>query len=55
MKFVPIDAMRSEVCAALWQWFVQQGGETDWPPKDAFRPENLPARVLPHLGVVDED
>jgi hypothetical protein len=46
--------MRSGVCHALWRWYVNEGGSDEvWPPRRAFRPEDLPARVLPHLGVVD--
>ena len=54
MKFVPVDALRTEACRALWQWYFSQShGEEVWPPRDSFRPEDMPARVLPHLGVVD--
>jgi hypothetical protein len=54
MRFVPVEAMRSRVCDALWRWYENAGGSHDsWPPRSAFRPEDLPGRVLPHLGVVD--
>lgn len=53
MKFVPVEEMRSPVCQALWRWYTAQEVESGWPPKDAFRPEDLPARALPHIGVVD--
>src|SRR3546814_17853128 len=53
MKFVPVEAMRSEVGRALWQWYGAQGDDGAWPPKQSFRPEELPARILPSLGLVD--
>lgn len=53
MKFVPVEAMRSVVGHALWQWYGAQAGEDGWPPKQRFRPEELPARILPSLGLVD--
>lgn len=54
MRFVPVESLRSGACHALWRWYVQEGGGNDrWPARDSFRPEDLPGRVLPHLGVVD--
>ena len=48
-----MEQLGSPVGRALWQWYAsnKQGGT--WPPKEAFRPEHLPARVLPHVGLVD--
>src|SRR3546814_7971490 len=37
MKFVPVEAMRSEVGRALWQWYGAQGDDGAWPPKQSFR------------------
>lgn len=58
MKFVPVQALRSEIGRGLWRWYVAQVPEAEiqasvWPARDSFRPEDLPARILPHLGVVD--
>lgn len=57
MRFVSVEEMRSEVCRALWRWYTSESGDWQagqgWPPRDSFRPEDLPGRVLPHLGVVD--
>ena len=54
MRFVSADSMRSTACHALWRWYLGEGGsDAAWPPRLAFRPEDMPARVLPHLGVVD--
>lgn len=58
MKFVSVHALRSEICRSLWRWYVAQAPEAAsepgvWPARDSFRPEDLPAQILPHLGVVD--
>lgn len=53
MKFIAVDSILSEVGRALWQWYSAETKGGVWPAKDAFRPEALPARVLPNLGVVD--
>ncbi|GAB4392955.1 MAG: hypothetical protein Tsb0032_10540 [Kiloniellaceae bacterium] len=54
MEFVSVDQLRSKACHALWDWYqARRGDDEHWPPRDSFRPEDMPAKVLPHLGVVD--
>ena len=53
MKFVSVEQLRSPVGRALWQWYAAHKRDGAWPPKEAFRPEHLPARALPHVGLVD--
>ena len=53
MKFVSVEQLGSPVGRALWQWYASNKRGGDWPPKEAFRPEHLPARALPHVGLVD--
>jgi len=53
MREVSVDALQTAIGRALWQWYLSQGNEQQWPPLGSFRPEDMPARVLPHLGVVD--
>lgn len=51
MHFVAAESLRSDVGRALWQWYCSHGG--GWPSRQAFRPEEMPARYLPRLGLVD--
>lgn len=53
MKFVSVEQLRSAVGHALWQWYAAHKRGAAWPPKEAFLPEYLPARALPHVGLVD--
>lgn len=53
MKFVSVEQLRSPAGRALWQWYAAHKRDGAWPPKEAFRPEHLPARALPHVGLVD--
>jgi len=53
MKFVSVEQLRSPVGQALWQWYAAHQQDGVWPPKGAFLPEHLPARVLPRVGLVD--
>lgn len=53
MNLVAAQSLRSEVGLALWQWYVGHSSDGGWPSRQAFRPEDLPARFLPRLGVVD--
>lgn len=52
MRLATAQDMTSDGIVAVAAWHDAASG-AGWPARDAFRPEDLPAGVLPRLGLVD--
>ncbi len=52
MRLVSAPEMTSDSVAAVVSWYEAEGAG-GWPSRESFRPEDLPARILPQIGLVD--
>jgi len=54
VRYVQPTELISPICRTVYEWYVGLSPAGEWPPLHAsHRPDDLPGRALPNLGIVD--